>query len=264
MSSPIWKIGVALGALLMPMTVAAQENETPPWSQADKYFDPAEMKQVRDALLKEHGGMSHWMISADRFEAQFSDEEALLWDLEGWYGGDINKLWIKSEGEFSFEDDEVEDAEVQALWSRAVLPFWDIQAGVRYDLEPKGRTHAVLGLQGLAPYWFEIDAAAFLSQKGDLTVRVEAEYEILLSQKLILQPRLEVEFSAQDISELELGSGVTGLDAGLRLRYEIKRQFAPYVGVEWQKAFGGTADFTRLSGGDPDKIAVVTGIKAWF
>ena len=153
---------------------------------------------------------------------------------------------------------------MQALWSHAISPFWDVQAGVRYDLEPKGRTHGVLGIQGLAPYWFEVDAATFLSHKGDLTARIEVEYEMLLTQTLILQPRLEIEAAAQDIPEIGVGNGITGLDLGIRLRKELKREFAPYVGVEWQKAFGSTADFIEGDGGDADKITVVAGVRVWF
>jgi len=243
---------------------AAQENENPPWSMADEYYDPAEMARVRKELQKSHGDMAHTFVMADRLELQSAGEEALVWDAQGWVGKDLDKLWIKSEGEYSFDEDEIEDAEIQALWSHAVSPFWELQAGVRYDLEPKGRTHGVLGVQGLAPYWFEIDAAAFLSHKGDLTARVEAEYDMLLTQVLILQPRVELEASAQDILELGIGGGFTGLDAGVRLRYELKREFAPYIGVEWQKAFGDTADFITADGGDADKIAAVAGIRAWF
>jgi copper resistance protein B len=257
--------GLILAGVAINASVSlAQENNIPPWSMADQYYDPAEMKKARETVLKSHGAMNHWMISADRLEVQVSDEDALLWDVEGWYGGDLNKLWIKSEGEVSLNGDDVEEAEVQALWSRAISPFWDIQAGVRYDLEPKGRTHAVLGVQGLAPYWFEVDAAGFLSHEGDLTARVEVEYEILLSQTVILQPRVEVELSAQDIPGFGIGSGFSEFDAGLRLRNEVKREFAPYIGIEWQKALGGTADFIIAEGGDPDKIVIVAGVKTWF
>ena len=201
---------------------------------------------------------------ADRLEVQSSDEgDTLVWDGNAWYGGDVNKLWLKSEGDYSLETEQLEEAEVQALWSRAISPYFDLQGGVRYDLEPKGRTHAVLGIQGLAPYWFEVDAAAFLSGEGDLTARMEAEYEFRLTQRLILQPRVEAELSAQDIPELETGSGLTRLNAGLRLRYEIVREFAPYIGVEWQGSFGGTADYLDAAGEEMDRAVFVAGVRAW-
>ena len=122
----------------------------------------------------------------------------------------------------------------------------------------------MIGVQGLAPYWFEIDAAAFVSTQGDITARIEAEYELLLTQRLILQPRAELELSAQDIPELETGSGITSLDAGLRLRYETVREFAPYVGVEWQGHFGDTKDMIKAAGGETDRTVFVIGVRAWY
>lgn len=241
------------------------EEASPPWSMADQYYDSDEMAEARHHVLMHHGATRQFYVMADRLELQSSDEgDALVWDGNAWYGGDVNKLWIKSEGDYSLETDSVEDAEVQALWSHAISPYFDVQGGVRYDLEPKGRTHAVLGVQGLAPYWFEVDAATFLSSEGDLTARIEAEYEFRLTQRLFLQPRVEAELSAQDIPELETGSGLTSLDAGLRLRYEFVREFAPYVGVEWQGSFGGTADYLEAAGEDSDRAVFVAGVRAWF
>ena len=245
----------------------AAEDELPhkPWSMAEKYYDADAMAKTRKMVLMGMGGMSTKFIMIDRLETQITDgEDALVWDMQAWYGTDDNKLWIKTEGEYSFGSDEIEGAEIQALWSKPISTYWDLQAGLRYDFAPKGRTHAVLGFQGLAPYWFEVDAALFLSNKGDLTVRAEAEYDLFLTQRLIVQPRAEIEFSAQDITELKTASGFTGLDLGVRLRYEIKREFAPYVGVEWQKNLGGTADIVRINGGDTDKLAVLFGIRAWY
>jgi len=236
-----------------------------PWSMADKYYGEAAMAEARALEIATLGGAKTSFIIADRLEMQITNgEDAFVWDAQGWYGTDENKLWIKTEGEYSFGSDEIEDAEIQALWSKPIAAFWDFQAGVRYDFDPKGRTHLVAGVQGLAPYWFEVDAALFLSNKGDFTSRVEAEYELLFSQRLILQPRGEIEFSAQDIPELGIGAGFTNLNLGLRLRYEIKREFAPYIGVEWQRSLGETAQFTRANGGDPDKVALLFGVRAWY
>ncbi|MBL4853014.1 MAG: copper resistance protein B [Robiginitomaculum sp.] len=235
------------------------------WSMADSIFGAEEMAKSRAALMKTHGDSPISFIMGDRLETQLTNgEETFVWDAQGWYGTDQHKLWIKTEGEYSFTDNEVEDAEIQALWSKPVTAFWDFQAGIRYDLAPRGRTHAVLGFQGLAPYWFEVDAAAFLSTEGDLTSRIEAEYDFILSQRLFLQPRLEVEFSAQDIEELDIGAGITGFDLGLRLRYEWRREFAPYIGVEWQKNLGETAGIVRNSGGDSNQLALIVGIRAWY
>ena len=237
-----------------------------PTHAADVYFTASEMVAARRLLITENGDMHTTAVIIDRLEAGFGgDEDSYLWDAQGWSGGDINRFWWKSEGEGAFGDG-LEKAEVQALYSKAILPFWDLQAGVRQDYRPDGddTTHLVLGLQGLAPYWFEVDAAAFLSTQGDLTARVEAEYDQRITQRLILQPRFEVDLAASDIPELEIGSGVSSLEAGLRLRYEIRKEFAPYVGVEWTRAFGASRDFIEARGGDAEDTKFVVGLKAWF
>ena len=237
-----------------------------PVHAADLVFGADAMAASRRTLVHENGDVRTTAVIIDRLEAGFSDgDEMWLWDVQGWSGGDINRFWWKSESEGDF-DDGVEEAEVQALYSRAVLPFWDVQAGVRQDFRPDGEaaTHLVIGLQGLAPYWWEIDAAAFLSTQGDLTTRVEAEYDQRITQRLILQPRLEIDASASDIPELEIGSGLSSVEAGLRLRYEFRKEFAPYVGVEWTRAFGDTADYIEARGGDPEDTRFVVGLKAWF
>lgn len=239
--------------------------DTKLWSQADQYFDPAEMAAARSMVGHEMGDMNHLMVMADRLEAQTADDsDRYLWDGQGWYGGDINKLWLKTEGHGDLDDSEVEDAEIQALWSRAILPYWDLQAGLRYDIEPDSRAHAVVGLQGLAPYWFEVDAAAFLDETGKLTARVEAEYDLRLTQRLILQPRVETELAAQDDPARGVGSGVTGFNAGVRLRWELIREFAPYVGVEWQASPGKTGDLIEAAGGEREETVIVAGIRAWY
>ncbi|RME61879.1 MAG: copper resistance protein B, partial [Alphaproteobacteria bacterium] len=141
----------------------------------------------------------------------------------------------------------------------------DLQAGVRHDFEPDpSRTFGVIGIQGLAPYWFEIDAAAFISGDGDVSARIEAEYELLLTQRLILQPRVELNFAVQEVEELGIGSGLSIAEAGLRLRYEIDRQFAPYVGFSWNRKIGDTADFARADGEDVGALSFVAGLRMWF
>lgn len=237
-----------------------------PVHAADFVFGAEAMAAARQTLVHENGDVRTTAVIIDRLEAGFGDdEESYLWDVQGWSGGDINRFWWKSEGEGDF-DDGLEEAELQALYSRAVTPFWDMQAGVRQDFRPDGEdtTHLVLGIQGLAPHWWEVDAAAFLSTDGDLTARVEAEYDQRLTQRLILQPRLEIDLSASDIPELEVGSGLSSVEAGLRLRYEFRKEFAPYVGVEWSRSFGDTADYIEVRGGEADDIRFVVGLKAWF
>lgn len=264
-SVAILALALALGVGSPAFADETAQSDAPLWSQADQYYDAVEMAKAREDVLAEGGAQRTWFVLFNQLEAQSSDDgDSLVWNGQAWYGGDINKVWFKTEGAASLNGDGVEDAEIQALYSRAISPFWDAQIGVRYDLEPDGLAHGVVALQGLAPYWFEVDASAFLSEKGDVTARVEAEYELRLTQRLILQPRVEANLSAQDVPERELGTGLNTLDAGLRLRYEIKREFAPYIGIEWQKVFGDTADFIAASGGDADKAVFVAGVRVWF
>lgn len=258
-------LAAALGASAQTHDPHNAPSGEQPWSQADAYYDPAEMAAARQHVQAHSGNTPASMIMLNRFEVQSADgEDTGVWDADAWYGGDINKIWLKTEGEYSFDANEFEDAEVQLLWSHAISRFFDLQTGVRYDFEPEGLGHAVLGIQGLAPYWFEVDAAAYLSEAGDLTADFEAEYELRLTQRLILQPRVAAAFSAQDIPERDLGSGLTDLQAGLRLRYEIRREFAPYLGVEYRSAFGGTADRIEAIGDDPDETRFLVGIRAWY
>ena len=268
--------GMAMGPPDVPTSAntPGRQPETPPPAAAlsgpahaaDLVFGAEAMAASRRTLIVENGDVRTTAVIIDRIEAGFGDGgDTYLWDAQGWTGGDINRFWWKFEGMGDL-DGKLEDAEVQALYSRAITPFWDLQAGVRQDFRPDGpdTTHAVLGIQGLAPYWWEVDAAAFLSTEGDLTAKIEAEYDQRITQRLILQPRFEAEASASDIPELEIGSGLSSIQAGLRLRYEIKKEFAPYVGVEWTRALGSTADFIRARDGDPDQVQMVVGLKAWF
>jgi copper resistance protein B len=205
------------------------------------------------------------MILGDRLEvAAGEDSDLALWDFQGWHGTDERRLWIKSEGEYSFDEDEFEAAELQVLYSRPVSPYFDLQGGVRHDFEPgSGRSFATLGLQGLAPYWFEVDAAIFLSEDGDASARIEVEYDILFTQRLIAQLRSEVEVESRNVPELGLGSGLSSAEFGVRLRYEIRREIAPYVGVSWDRAYGGTAEAIRATGNHPRNKRFVVGLRFW-
>ena len=236
-----------------------------PAHAADLIYSPAAMAEARAESREEHGSMETYKVLVDQLEAKVRDgRDGYAWDAQAWYGGDIDKLWLKTEGEGAFGSSP-EGAEVQALWSHAIDPWFDLQAGVRYDIQPDPeRAHLVLGVQGLAPYWFEVDAAAFLSNKGDLTARLEAEYDLRLTQRLILQPRVEFDIAAQDVAELGIGSGLSSGELGARLRYEIRPEFAPYLGVEHERAFGDTADFRRAAGEDVGGWSLLVGLRTWF
>ena len=232
---------------------------------ADLHFDAAAMARARQQLIAENGGMRTYAVIVERLEAGFDDDsETYAWHAQGWYGGDIHRFWWKSEGEGAFENN-LEDAELQLLYSRAVTPYFDLQAGVRQSyLEGQDRTDLVLGVQGLAPYWFEVGAAAFVSTEGDVTARAEAQYDLRLTQRLILQPSAELNFAAQDMPDLDMGAGFTDAEVGLRLRYEVSRRFAPYVGVEWTSALGETRDIREALGEDTQSTRAVIGLRALF
>ena len=232
---------------------------------ADEFVGAERMAASRTEVVKQVSGeMPVYWFQAERVEYRARDDrDGYLWDMQGYYGGDYDKLWLKSEGEGSFGE-RPESAEVQALWSHAIGPWFDLQTGVKQDLTGPTRTHAVFGVQGLVPYEFEVDAAAFLSNKGDLTARIEAEVDQRITQRLILQPRAELNLSAQDIPELGIGAGVDTVELGLRLRYEFAREFAPYIGIEQEWRVGDSADYARLGGEDPSVTNYVVGVRFWF
>lgn len=254
-----------VGAIVLQAGAACAQHDLSGYDVPERKISP-EMEAARHMAHMHHGGENFLYVQGDRLEYGSGDGDPhMLWDAQAWYGGDINKLWMKTEGEVLLDGGDVEDAEVQALYSRAVLPFFDLQAGVRQDFGPgPDRTYGVIGLQGLAPYLFEVDAAAFVSNKGDITARLEVEYDILLTQRLIAQPRAELSFALQDIAELGVGSGLSSADLGMRLRYEFKREFAPYIGVSWSRAVGDTADFARAAGENPSVLSFIAGVRFWF
>ena len=212
-----------------------------------------------------HGGAWYGQVLLDQFEYRLQDGKDLLyWEGDAWFGGDYEKLWLKTEGELTTGGD-FEKAEVQLLYSRLLGYYWDIQGGLRYDLRPKpDRAYAVIGLQGLAPGYFELDLQAFVSEKGDVSARFEAEYDLLITQRLVLQPRAEVNVAAQRVRELGVGSGFNDIELGLRLRYEVEREFAPYVGINWERQLGQTARMARDEGEEVGSLSFVAGIRLWF
>ena len=236
-----------------------------PEHAADAYYGETAMAQARREMTAMHGAVPTHKVLIDRMEARFREgEEGYLVDAQAWVGGDLDKLWLKAEGEGAFEGGS-EELEVQALWSHAIGPWFDLQGGVRYNItDGADRGHLALGVQGLAPYWIEVEAAAFLSDKGDLTARIEAEHGARITQSLILQPRAEISLSAQDVRDDLLGAGLSSASVGLRLRYAIAPQFAPYVGVEYDTSLGETRDRRRAANRDLGGVSILAGIRAWF
>ncbi|WP_298091869.1 copper resistance protein B [uncultured Sphingomonas sp.] len=233
---------------------------------ADRFWGADAMANSRENdLRREHGGMTVYQILFNLAEYQArKGGDGYRWDGEAWIGGDINRFTLKTEGEGTFGKP-LDQAEVQALYSRALDPYWNLQAGVRYDFKPNpSRTYATVGIEGLAPGWFEVEGALFLSDKGDVLGRAEGYYDQRITNWFVLQPRVEANFSAQDVPETGTGSGLTDLEAGLRLRYEGRREFAPYIGVSWERQFGDTARFTRARGDNTGGFSFVAGVRTWF
>lgn len=203
-------------------------------------------------------------VMIDQLEVRDADDDS-LWVLDGqaWIGKDLQTLWFKADVERA--GSETKKVELQALYSQAIAPFWNVQLGLRQDFQPTpSRSWAVIGLQGLAPYFFDINTAFFIGESGRTALRLEAEYELLFTQRLILTPDIKVNFYGQNDVDLDIGSGLSDIEAGLRLRYEIRREFAPYIGVNWNKSFGNTADFARDKGKDTDDLQLVIGVRVWF
>jgi copper resistance protein B len=224
-----------------------------PASEAAPYGAP-----VGDQRVYVHGML-------DQFEVRTGQGAGgLRWDGEAWMGTDANRLWLKAEGERD-GNGEVADGRLEALYSRPISPYFDVQSGVRYDLDSRpGRTWAAFGVEGLAPYFFTVDAAGYVSGEGRLAARVMVSYDQLITQRLILSPEVEANFYSRDDPKRRIGSGLSDLDAGLRLRYEITRKFAPYLGVVYADRFGRTADFVRAAAGRPDAVKFSVGLRGWF
>jgi copper resistance protein B len=209
-----------------------------------------------------------WLLLIDQLEYRNNDgSNTFNWNAQGWVGGDYRRIWLKTEGEVDLAGDEGTEAEIQVLYGQLIAPFWDFQVGLRYDRldsPDHGRAFAVVGVQGLTPYLFEVDAALFISEDGDVSARLSAEYELLLTQRLILQPEFEANLAVQEVEEFGVGTGLNEIELGLRLRYEITRKFAPYVGISWTRKFGGAANFAREEGESVDNFALVGGLRLLF
>ena len=285
-SAPLSLIVLLCGCASQP--VAVQRDLTPntavlaagPFTQ-EVQEEPAAYGSSQAALqLQEpqedwsapvHDAQNFTLLRAEQLEyrARRDAPNVARWEAQGWHGGDYQKLWLKTEGERSVEGASEGEAELQALYSRLIAPFWDFQIGARYDRRwgpgpSSDRWFGVIGIQGFSPYEFETELALFLSEDGDVSARLTATTDFLITQRLILQPRFETEVAAQDVSEFQVGQGLNYADLGLRLRYEFKREFAPYLGVNWIRGFGKTEDFMRSAGGQVSDLALVLGVSLWF
>jgi copper resistance protein B len=243
----------------MSMPFNQPRQPIPPLTDADRTaaFPDVGGHPVHDNSIETY-------VVFDHLEAWDADVgSGLAWEAQGWVGTDLNRLWLRGEGDRV--DGETESADVEALYSRSVARWWDVVAGVRHDTgQGPSRTFAAIGVIGLAPYKFDLEATAYIGESGQTAARFEADYDTLLTNRLILQWLIEADLYGKDDARRGIGSGLSAVEAGLRLRYEFTRKFAPYIGVARERAYGTTADFRREEGDDIDDTRFVAGLHIWF
>ncbi|MXS86088.1 copper resistance protein B [Nitrosomonas sp. HPC101] len=217
-----------------------------------------------------HSDQNHAFLRTDVLEYRpGGDDSDFRWDIQGWYGGDFNRLWFKTEGERNTAFKADHDIDIQLLYGRFIGKYYDFQIGIRGETQTfrgkdVARAHAVIGFQGLAPYRYEIESALFISQEGDVSVRFQTSRDFLLTQRLILQGRFEAHAAVQKVEKFTTGRGLNNIELGFRLRYEIRREIAPYIGISYDRSFFRTADFVREEEGDSSQVRFVTGVQLWF
>lgn len=210
-----------------------------------------------------HDDMAIFHLLLEEFEYRPSHEGLIAWEAQAWYGNDAHRLWLKSEGEIS--DGEFEHGRHEILYGRPFSTYFDLLAGARFDLDDgPGRGWFAFGVQGLAPYFFEVSATGYFGGNGQFAANAEASFDLLLTQRLILQPKAELDLYTKNDVARGLGSGFSQFEGGLRLRYEVTRKFAPYIGLNYEAALGKTRDIVNLSGHDPDALRFVFGLHAWL
>lgn len=211
---------------------------------------------------EEHGQTMFHAVHLEVDGTRNDEGGFVTWEGDGWIGGDLEKFAVKTEGEM--QNGHVEHSELWGLYSRNVSEFWDLQGGLRQDFDPKPETYLAIGVQGLARYFFETDAHAFLSKNGDVSARLEQSVDLLVTQRLIVEPHLKLDISANDVPEQEIGAGISRIEAGAQFRYEITRKIAPYVDLVYERAVGNTERLVRADGGDPEDFTIRAGIRLWF
>ncbi len=246
-----------------PSTTTEQTTQPrtpiPPLTDADRAaaFPDVEGHTVQDNAL-------HAFVLFDELEWQaIEGGGGLTWDAKGWVGRDRDRLWFRTEGQA--EDGRLGDAEAHLLYGRAFARWWEVVVGLRQDVRPgPSQSWLAFGVQGLAAYWFDIEATVYLSNAGQTAARLEAEYELLLTNRLVLQPLIEVDLYGKSNAARGIGAGVSDVDVGLRMRYEFRREFAPYVGVTWTRTFGKTTDFAEAAGETAAGLRFVAGLRLWY
>ena len=251
---------IAVALVLVALTPSVlRGQEPPPPTDADRaaVFHDVEGHTAHDTAV-------NYFVLFDQLEWQSLDGgDSGAWDTKGWVGGDRDRFWFRTEGDV--RDAQFAATQTHLLYGRAIARWWDIVAGVRQDVRPgPAQTWAAVGIQGIAPYWFEVQATAYIGAAGRTHVRVESEYDLLFTNRLVLQPLLETEIYGTSDPEHRFGAGLATLDIGLRLRYEVRREVAPYVGLVWSRKFFGTADLAEAAGETAAGWRMAMGIRTWF
>jgi copper resistance protein B len=203
-------------------------------------------------------------VLVERLEFQASEEggDAGV-NAVAWIGRERNRLWLRAEG--SSDGGRTDEAQAHVLWGWQFARWWDLVAGIRQDFQPgDAQTWAAVGVQGLSPYWFEIELTGYAGAAGRTQARIDLDYELLLTNRWILQPRVEVSLAGKSDPERQLDAGLTMTDIGLRLRYELRREFAPYLGVMWRRKWQGTADLAEEAGESTGGPRFVAGLRVWW
>jgi len=238
-------------AALLFVSGVAHAQATP--SESSPMLD---MPRMLDKSIFVHGILN-------QLEGRFGETSSFRWSGEARLGTDEHRLWLRSEGRLA--GGKVEDGQHELLYARPISTYFNVMAGGRYDLDSApGRGWGAIGIEGLAPLFFRVAATGYVGGDGRLAAKLEGSYDLLLTQKLILQPQIEMNFYSQADPARDLGSGLAEIDAGIRLRYEITRKVAPYVGVTYAGKFGGTADFARASGHATNEVRFTVGLRTWF
>lgn len=230
----------------------------------------AHMESLKTEPIEDNKIQSFLLFDLLEYRAYSAGVDTLTWDFVGWVGGDFNRLWIKTEGDQNIGRGNGMQGDLQLLYGRLIAPFWDFQAGLRYngimgpDRSLGSRTYAVLGFQGLAPGNFDVEPALYISDRGEVSVEITVSADLYLTQRIVLQPRLEAQFSVQGDPKFSTGKGANQTDLGVRLRYEITREIAPYIGVTWVRKYGESADIARSENEPDDAIAFVAGLRLWY
>ncbi|MEO5597493.1 MAG: copper resistance protein B [Novosphingobium sp.] len=236
-----------------------------PTDHAARQFYPIERIDRALADLSHEGKINVGAVFVDQLEYRaVKGGDAYGWKAQAFYGGDIDRAALTTEGEGQFGH-APERAEVSALWRHTFAPYFNLEAGVRHDFNAgPQRTYAVLGVEGLAPYWIEVEGQLLVSNKGDVHARLAASHDMRITQNLILQPDVEVNVAFQDVPALGIGAGFERIETGARLRYQFTPEFGPYVGVHWERKLGGTARLTRVAGESASAVSAVAGVRFWF